>query len=154
MKVFSARLKWLREKNNMSQQNMAERLGVSQSFYGRFEREQSEPSLETLAKLPEVLGEPLDFFLGLTDYTREVKNLYDQYYKLNLDGAILTEKLSRLADSLEQNDDPDYKKVLIDQYSILKKQIEAVADKSNEIRQVILEKIDEIPFADSNRINI
>ncbi|MFD1136729.1 helix-turn-helix domain-containing protein [Paenibacillus urinalis] len=65
MEIFAARLKWLRERNNFTQKEMAERLGVSQPYYGRFEKGTGQPNLETLVQLPAILGESLDFICGV-----------------------------------------------------------------------------------------
>lgn len=78
MEVFSARLKWLREKKGYSQKEMADLLGVSQPYYFKFEKGTGQPNLETLKKLPEILGESLDLLLGVTDYDIESRKFYAQ----------------------------------------------------------------------------
>ncbi|WP_348624683.1 helix-turn-helix domain-containing protein [Paenibacillus peoriae] len=77
MEVFSARLKWLRESKGFSQQEMADMLGLSQSYYGRFERNKGEPNLETLAKISSILKESVDFILGIQELTLEAIMLLD-----------------------------------------------------------------------------
>ena len=67
MSIFSERLKWLREKKGFTQKEMAERLGMSGSSYSKYEYGLREPNLETLAKLPGILGESADFLLGVTN---------------------------------------------------------------------------------------
>lgn len=71
MEIFSHRLKWLREKKGLTQKEMAERLGITQSYYSKFEYDQREPSLETLCKLPDILDESIDFMLGKTDFDKD-----------------------------------------------------------------------------------
>lgn len=78
MEPFSSRLKWLRESKGLSQRDMAEKLSLSQPYYGRFERNQGEPNLETLAKLPEILGESVDFLIGVVNYTKEINKLLER----------------------------------------------------------------------------
>lgn len=79
MEVFSARLKWLRERNGLSQKQMSEILEISQPYYFKFEKGIGQPNLETLAKLPAILNESLDFLLGLTDYDKETQEVYNSY---------------------------------------------------------------------------
>ncbi|MGG4217321.1 helix-turn-helix transcriptional regulator [Paenibacillus jamilae] len=79
MEVFSARLKWLRESKGFSQQEMADKLGLSQSYYGRFERDKGEPNLETLAKIPAILEQSIDFLLGITDFTYNATIIRDKF---------------------------------------------------------------------------
>lgn len=84
MMIFSQRLKWLREKKGFTQKEMAEKLGISQQYYGRFEKGAGQPNLETLFKLRYILGESLDFLLGvyLEDYLAE--ELYDEYIEARM----------------------------------------------------------------------
>ncbi|AOK88511.1 helix-turn-helix domain-containing protein [Paenibacillus polymyxa] len=82
MEVFSARLKWLRESKGFSQQEMADMLDLSQSYYGRFERNKGEPNLETLAKISSILKESVDFLLGLEELTIEAKELLERSLEL------------------------------------------------------------------------
>lgn len=79
LEVFSARLKWLREKRGLSQKQMSEILEISQPYYFKFEKGNGQPNLETLAKLPGILGESLDFLLGLTDYDNETGEVRSSY---------------------------------------------------------------------------
>lgn len=69
MDIFSARLKWLRERKHLTQAEVAALIGMSQSGYTKIEQGLREPKLEVLAQLPRVVGESLDFMLGVTDYT-------------------------------------------------------------------------------------
>lgn len=75
MSVFAPRLKWLRESKSMTQKDVAEKISISQQFYGRFEKGTGQPNIETLVKLPEILGESLDFILGATDETKQIIDL-------------------------------------------------------------------------------
>ena len=45
------RIKTLREQKNLTQEFMAEKLGISQSTYGRFENDITEMSVEKLIKV-------------------------------------------------------------------------------------------------------
>ena len=54
-------LKKLREKTNMSQQNIAEKIGISQNYYSMIEsgERQSKMTLDMANKLAEVFGVPI-----------------------------------------------------------------------------------------------
>ncbi|MCP3810075.1 helix-turn-helix domain-containing protein [Paenibacillus sp. Lou8.1] len=79
MEIFSARLKWLREKQGITQKDMAEFLSVSQPYYGRFEKGTGQPNLESLVKLPIILDESLDFICGVTSIDREARDISKVY---------------------------------------------------------------------------
>lgn len=74
LKVFADRLKWVREKKGITQKEMAEKIGVSQSYYSKFEYDQREPNIETLIKISDTLEEAIDFLVG--------KNNYDNHGKI------------------------------------------------------------------------
>lgn len=82
MDIFSERLKWARERKYISKKDMAEKIGMSPQGYGKIENGQREPNLETLSKLPKILGESLDFLIGVTDYDKHGHNLLMQYRRL------------------------------------------------------------------------
>lgn len=86
MEIFAHRLKWLRERASLSQQFIAEKLGISQTYYSKFESGKGQPNLETLVKLPDIFGESLDFLLGLTDLDSNGTKMY--YELLNQRGDI------------------------------------------------------------------
>ncbi len=68
MKSFAQRLKDLRLENNMTQCKVAEKLGIRQQSYLRYETGTGEPSLETLVAIAKLYGVSVDFLLGLTEY--------------------------------------------------------------------------------------
>jgi len=54
------RIKELRKSNKWSQQDLAERLGVSRQTINAIERERYDPSLELAFKLAAVFGQPIE----------------------------------------------------------------------------------------------
>lgn len=68
MSEFSKRLKELRVENGLSQQRVADILGVKQQSYARYELGTGEPSLQTLIKLTRIFYVSADYLLGITDY--------------------------------------------------------------------------------------
>lgn len=58
------KLKELRKKNAMTQQDIAEVLNTSQQTYARYELETSEPTIETLIRLADHYHVSLDYLVG------------------------------------------------------------------------------------------
>jgi transcriptional regulator with XRE-family HTH domain len=64
---FGKRLKKLREDRALSQENVADELGVSQPAYSKWESSQTDISYETLNKIAEFYGITLsELFEGIT----------------------------------------------------------------------------------------
>jgi transcriptional regulator with XRE-family HTH domain len=69
MKIsFGKRLKELREENNLTQKELAEKLGINAVTYLHYEKEQRQPSLELIADISVFYGVSVDYLLGLKDY--------------------------------------------------------------------------------------
>lgn len=79
MILFPDRLRWLRENKNFTQKEMAEKIGVSQQYYNKFEKGTGQPNLETLWKIRDVLEEPLDFIIGYVFEDMKADQLYELY---------------------------------------------------------------------------
>lgn len=58
------KLKELRKLNNQSQEDIAKYLHTTQTTYGRYELETSEPTIETLCKLADYYNVSLDYLVG------------------------------------------------------------------------------------------
>lgn len=67
MKIFQERLVEQRKYNKLTQQRVAEYLGISQPSYIRYEKGDSEPSLENLARLADLFDVSADYLLGRSD---------------------------------------------------------------------------------------
>ncbi|UOF90768.1 helix-turn-helix transcriptional regulator [Fodinisporobacter ferrooxydans] len=119
MLIFSQRLKWLREKRGLTQAEMAEKLNMSQPGYSKIESGRSEPNLETLVKLPKILGEDLNFIVGLDDYTFEAKQASDELHNVN-------QKLHSILGNIDfviNNYDEDHKELFDARKDILEQQL-------------------------------
>ena len=68
MKVFQDRLRQERESNHLTQRDMAERIGITQPSYIRYENGKSEPTLENLVRIAEILDVSIDYLLGKSDF--------------------------------------------------------------------------------------
>ena len=63
-KIFFKRLKELRLKKGLKQQELAEILGISQKSYSHWETQKTEPSYENLVKLADLFEVSLDWLFG------------------------------------------------------------------------------------------
>ncbi len=64
---LAERISTLRTQKNMSQVNLATKIGISQESISAMERGISNPKLSTLLKISEILGCSLDYLVGLSD---------------------------------------------------------------------------------------
>ena len=71
------KLKELRIKKNTSQMEMAKLLNVTQTTYGRYELESSEPNIDTLCKLADYYNVSLDYLVG-REFTNDIGYLNEQ----------------------------------------------------------------------------
>lgn len=61
------KLRELRLRANLSQQNVADTLGISQQAYANYEAGKREPNNEALSKLSDLFNVTTDYLLGKTD---------------------------------------------------------------------------------------
>ena len=64
-------LKALRQERGLSQQKLAELIGVSQQAVYKYEKLSVEPDIATLIKLSELFGVSIDFLVGNTTERRK-----------------------------------------------------------------------------------
>lgn len=92
----------LRKENNMSQSELANKLGVSQQTVSKYEKGTREPDIATLLKLADILNTTTDYLLGRSsdneggfctiaahhngdEWTEEDKELLNKIKKMVLD---------------------------------------------------------------------
>ena len=68
MSDFKNNLIELRKLNKMTQRDVADRLGISQPSYIRYENGKSEPTIENLVKLADLFDVSLDYLCGRTPF--------------------------------------------------------------------------------------
>ncbi|MCL1903375.1 MAG: helix-turn-helix domain-containing protein [Oscillospiraceae bacterium] len=61
---FPIILKELRKTNKMTQQQLADKLHISQRAYSHYEKGEAEPNLETLLRLAEIFKVSTDYLIG------------------------------------------------------------------------------------------
>lgn len=74
-------LKKLRGKANISQQKLADVIGVSQQSINKYENHGVEPDIATLIALADYFSTSVDYLIGNTDIERKIENV--QKYDLN-----------------------------------------------------------------------
>ena len=65
--ILGERLKELREDNNLTQKQIAEKLNINSVTYLHYEKSQREPPLSLLADMAKFYGGTVDYLLGLED---------------------------------------------------------------------------------------
>lgn len=68
--MIGDRIRWLRNRLNMTQADLAERLSMSDQQVFRWEAGKSEPSLDAVVKLAKTFDVTGDYLLGLSDDPR------------------------------------------------------------------------------------
>ena len=68
MEAFRKNLIELRKINHLTQRQMAERLGIAQPSYIRYENGKAEPTLENLVKIADIFDVSIDSLLGRKEY--------------------------------------------------------------------------------------
>lgn len=66
-KTYKERIRDTREDLDLTQTEIAEKLGIRQTVYSRYERGENLLPITHLMKLAEIYGTSTDYLLGLTD---------------------------------------------------------------------------------------
>lgn len=61
------RLKYLREKSGLSQEDLAKKLSCTQQTIGSYENGRTQPDIDTLLKLATIFNTSVDYLIGYTD---------------------------------------------------------------------------------------
>lgn len=77
--MFAQRIKELRKKNNMTQVQLAEKLGVSKGTVAMWETGKRRPSFEAINDLCEIFDRHMDYILGYSD-NEESFNISDDQW--------------------------------------------------------------------------
>ena len=83
MSSFTNRLVQLRKKRGLTQQQIADEIGVNRGSYSNWEKGKREPSFENLIKLADILDTTTDFLLGKSNINfGNNSEVYEEYKKL------------------------------------------------------------------------
>ena len=113
--IFPERLKQLRQKKGLTQQEIADLVHVNRVTYTNWEKGKREPSFENLVKLASVLGTSTDYLLGTSDNYIDLEDfeitklIQDKVTNIKI-GLLIAAKetglsLEQLAELLPKNDD-------------------------------------------------
>lgn len=91
---FSERLKKLRKQAQLTQVDVAEKLGISQPAYASWERGVKKPTQENLVKIAQVLNVSVDYLVGNSDeeFTNNKLEDIEFLFRKNSEGLTDSEK--------------------------------------------------------------
>ena len=92
-------LKDLRQNKNMSQQQLADIIGVSQQSINKYENHSIEPDINTLIHIAQLFDTSVDYLIGNSDIKRKIE--FVSPFDLNDDEALLVNSY-RLLNSNEK----------------------------------------------------
>ena len=82
-------LKLLRQEYGISQQRLAEAIGVSQPSINKYENHNIEPELEVLKRMADYFNTSIDFIVGYTDIRRKIEHT-DVFHLNRFEAGVLT----------------------------------------------------------------
>lgn len=89
------RLKELRQNKKISQQQLADIIGVSQQSINKYENHNIEPDISLLIKFADFFGTSVDYLIGHSDINRKIEPVSP--YDLNTDEAALIDTYRNLS---------------------------------------------------------
>ncbi len=69
---YTDRIQWVRDCKNITQREMAEKLGIKQQQYARYEKGINIMPVTYLPKICKILNISADYILGFTDEMKEI----------------------------------------------------------------------------------
>lgn len=106
------RLKEIRQKQNLTQKDVAEMLGISRSSYTNYETGKREPDLTTLSKMSDIFHVSTDYLLGKSNDDAEIEreSIFYRFSKeakeLNIDERDIANFLNLFREHQEKNKRP------------------------------------------------
>mgnify|MGYP000850254350 FL=1 len=116
MDEFKEKLKIARKAAKLTQKNIAETLGIVESAYANWEQGRTQPNIENIRKLSEILKVDLNFLLNKPDYP-EIKKAnfpYDMSAWFNEKIHSAMKNLSHHIDSIKQSKSQKLKEELLE----------------------------------------
>ncbi|WP_339313631.1 helix-turn-helix domain-containing protein [Streptococcus sp. FSL W7-1342] len=89
---FSERLKDLRKQAELTQVDVAEKLGISQPAYASWERGAKKPTQENLVKIAQVLNVSVDYLVGNSEEKSDELDNIELLFRMNSKGLTDEEK--------------------------------------------------------------
>lgn len=96
---FSKNLKFLREKRNLSQNKLAEMIGVNQTTIARWEDDNRTPNLDNAIDVSRILNIPLHDLIGIDLRTNSInvppnKEINEDYKKILKEKGLMDENMT------------------------------------------------------------
>lgn len=95
-----ANLRKLRIKKGISQQTLADAIGVTQQSINKYENHKIEPDIRTLIKIADYFSTSVDYLIGHTEIDHVIENV--ERYDLNQEESELVENFRKLSDKQKQ----------------------------------------------------
>ena len=89
---FSERLKKLRKQVQLTQVEVAEKLGISQPAYASWERGVKKPTQENLVKIAQILNVSVDYLVGNSGEKSDELDNIELLFRMNTNGLTEEEK--------------------------------------------------------------
>ena len=86
---FGSVLKQLRQEYHLTQKQLAEVLGLSESTIGMYERGQREPDFETAEAIADYFNVDMDYLYGRTEIKRKISYTPDGEVRVTEDGVVI-----------------------------------------------------------------
>lgn len=77
--MFNKRLREVRMNSGLTQQNMADKLGISLNAYQKYEQSERSPSLECLVSIADIFDVSLDYLLCRDDFMKSHATSSDEH---------------------------------------------------------------------------
>lgn len=81
--MFHTRLRESRMKCALTQQNMADKLGLSLNAYQKYEQKEREPSLGTLISIADILDVSIDFLLCRDEFLQSHGIISKEFFNVS-----------------------------------------------------------------------
>lgn len=94
-------LKLLRNKKGISQQQLADIIGISQQSVNKYENHNVEPDISILIALANYFNTSVDYLIGNTEIDHVIESVSE--YDLNKDEAILIDSYRRLSEKEKES---------------------------------------------------
>jgi len=97
--VFSTRLAQLREELGLTRKEVAEKLNIDQTTYGKYELSKRQPDYDTLQKIASFFNVSVDYLLGRTNVRNSNNNVDEDFPD---DVKVLMRSVSKLTDKQKE----------------------------------------------------
>ncbi len=77
--MFNKRLREIRMNSGLTQQNMADKLGISLNAYQKYEQAERSPSLECLVSIADIFDVSLDYLLCRDNFMKSHATSADEH---------------------------------------------------------------------------